>query len=335
MLFNKLSKRIKNKKVAKTCFLVILASGLLLNCFFPHKLFFVNQTILMIMLMVQLAVLKQMNKEREEIKKCIKEKNEPEVFGLLTKKVERIPYTMIGEIISIILVLFYIITMYVVGCLEITITGLYGGLLGGLVFYIGIQAYLNYIALLYFAYDLRHIQIKTYSFYFPALTNWIRKLARELSYIEKWFLILGLMYSIIYAINLPKGSVIITHNISFNSTCNVLLIATWIGILVFFAIAFPVFTFLGRIFIKDVVYSCKCNSINQIESQLSVLSSHSSENLEQIERLIALTKIISESDEYPLKYSQTIFDKAYTIIISLITLISPFLSIAEEIMFKD
>ena len=73
-----------------------------------------------------------------------------------------------------------------------------------------------------------------------------------------------------------------------------------------------------------------------MENQLLILTNQSTEDdFQLVERLISLTKAISESDDYPLKYSQTIFDKAYTIIISLITLISPFLSIAEEIIFKS
>lgn len=334
VLFYRLYNRL-NYKIIIISLIFLLILGQLLNIFFPHKLFQVNQLMLIVMLVIQLIVLEEIRKEKEEIKKCIMEKNEPEVLGLFTHKIERIPCTVIGEMISVFLVLFYIITMFAVGCLETTITGIYGGILGGLVFYIGIQDYLHYIAFLYFAYDLRRIQIKDYSFYFPALTNWIRKLARELSYIEKWFLILGLMYSIIYAINLPKDTIRIEHNILFNSNCNFLLIATWIGILVFFAIAFPVFTFLGRIFLKEVIYNCKCNSISKIDTQLFVLAnSTTKEDLEIIERLVSLIKTVSESDEYPLKYSRTLFDKAYTVTISLITLISPFISIAEKIIFK-
>lgn len=334
MLFNIIYNKLNNKIFFLTL-LILLILGQFLNVFFPHKLFQINQIMLIVMLIIQVVVIKEIKKEKNEIKKCIMEKNEPEVLSLFSLKIEKIPCTIIGEIMSALLVIFYIVTMFMVGCLEITITGIYGGILGGLVFYVGIQAYFHYIALLYFAYDLRHIQINDYSFYFPALTNWLRKLARELSRIEKWFLVLGLMYCVIYAINLPKNTILIDHNISFNSNCNALLIITWIGILIFFAIAFPVFTFLSRIFIKDVIYNCKCNSINKIEAQLFVLSNHSTEEeFLLIERLISLAKTISESDEYPLKYSRTIFDNVYTVMVSLITLVSPFLSIAQEIIFK-
>lgn len=335
MLFNLMCNKL-NKKIIFLMVLILFILGQIFNFFSPHKLFHINQIMLLVMFGIQIVVLKEIRIEKEEIKKCIMNKNEPEVAGLFTAKIEKILHSVIGEIISFAFVAFYIITMFIVGCLEITITGIYGGILGGLVFYVGIQAYIHYIALLYFAYDLRHVQIKDYSIYFPALTDWIRRLAREFSYIEKWFLGLGLMYSIIYAINLPKDTILIDDGIIFNSNCNMLLIITWGGIILLFAFAFPVFTFLSRIFIKDVIYNCKCNSINNIERQLFVLSERpTNEDFMLIERLISLAKTVSESDEYPLKYSQTIFDKVYTIALASITLVSPFLSIIEKIIFKS
>ncbi len=325
-----------NKKVLSLIVVILFVLGQVLNLFSPHNLFYANQIILLVMFVIQLAVLKEIRIERENIKKCLMHKNEPEVIGLFNRKMERILYSVTGEIISFVFVVLYIITMFAVGCLEVTVTGIYGGILGCLVFYVGIQAYIHYMALLYFAYDLRHVQIKDYSIYFPALTDWIGRLAREFSYIEKWFLGLGLMYSIIYAINLPKDIILIEDGITFNSNCNVLLIITWSGILILFAMAFPVFTFLSRIFIKNVIYTCKSNSINNIEKKLFVLSERpTEEDFMIIERLISLAKTILESDDYPLRYRQTIFDKAYTIIIALITLVSPFLSIAEKIIFKN
>lgn len=335
MLLNLLYNKISKKNVF-VIVLVLFVLGQIFNLFSPHNLFHANQVMLLVMFVIQIIVLKEIRMEKAEIKKCIMTKNEPEVSGLFNGKIEKILHSVIGEIISFMLVVLYIITMFALGCLEITITGIYGGILGGLVFYIGIQAYIHYIALLYFAYDLRHIQIIDYAIYFPALTNWIRRLAREFSYIEKWFLSLGLMYSIIYAINLPKDTIFVDFGIKINSNCNILLIITWSGILILFAMAFPVFTFLSRTFIKDVIYNCKCISINNIEKQLFALSNQpTEEDVILIERLISLAKTISESDDYPLKYSQTIFDKAYTIAIALITLISPFLSIAEKIIFKS
>lgn len=334
MLLNFLWQKL-NIKIVVIIVASLLISGQILNAFWPHHLFQMNQIMLLFMFVIQIIVLKEIKFEKEEIKKCIRDKNEPQVLSLFDTKVEKIFCSYIGETISYLLVIFYIYTMFKVQCLERTVTGFYGGILGGCVFYIGIQAYIHYVALLYFAYDLRHIEVRDYSFYFPAMTNWIRRLAREFSYIEKWFLALGLMYSIIYAMNLPEDTIHIDHGITLHSDHNGLLIFTWGGILILFALAFPVFTFLSRAFLKDVICNCKCNSINEIETKLLALShQYTEENCKLIEQYISLEKAISESDEYPLKYGRTVFDKIYTITLAFITIVSPFLSFAEKIIFK-
>lgn len=325
-----------NNKIIIIALVFFLLMGKILNFFSPHRLFCFNQIMLICMLIMQIIILNKIKMGKSDIKKSIMEKNEPDVIALFNTKVEKISHSFIGESISIVLVFVYILTMYEVGCLEYTYTGVYGGILGGLVFYVGIQAYIHYISLLFFAYDLRHVQIRDYSFYFPALTKWIRALAREFSFIEKWFLILGLMYSSIYAINLPKGTIIINDGLVLNSKCNGLLMLTWIGILLLFAVAFPVFTFLGRSYIKEVIYHCKCNSINQIEKQLSIISNQpTKEDLALIEKYIALTNMISQSDNYPLNYGRTIFNSIYTIVLSLVTLISPLLTFVEKIFLIE
>lgn len=327
-----------NKTTVKRLIILLACTscfGLIANIFSQHKLFFVNWSMLVIMLLIQVNVIREIKNEKKQIKKCIERRNEPEVLSLFILKVERLPSMCITDIISTGLVILYIITMFAVGCLAFTITGFYGGILGGIVFYIGIQAYLQYISLLYFSYKLRNTQIKEYSFYSPAFTDWIRKLAYELRYIEKWFLVLGLMYCIIYAINLPHDIIQIEPNISINSSNNILLIITWIGILVFFVIAFPLFTYLSRLFIKDIIYNCKCSSLDKIEVQLSILSDQSSEkDLDRIEHLISLVKTIFESEEYPIGCNRTIFDKMYVILLQLLTLASPLLSLVEDFISK-
>ncbi len=344
MLFNMLYNKIVNNqhnhniitKVMLGTILIVFIIGQILNIVSSHHLFYINQALLLVMLIIQIFVLKRIRKEKEEIKINIAERHEPEVSGLFNGRIQKISYSFIGEITSFILVIFYIVTMFILECLEVTITGIYGGVLGALVFYIGIQAYIHYISLLYFAYALRHIEIKNYSFYFPAITKWIRQLAGTFSYIEKWFLLLGLMYSSIYAINLPRDIVMINPSLSLQSNSNILLIITWIGIILLFVIAFPTFTFLSRSFLKSVIYNCKYNSINKIEQLLIInTQQETEESLSRIERYLSIIKAISESDDYPLKYSHTIFDSTYAIMFATITLFSPFLPLVEEFIFKS
>lgn len=306
-----------------------------LNLFWEHKNFCFNQYLLFLMLIIQIFVQNKINSENKILEDQLKERKEIEVWGSFNVKTRKFITPMCNAIISVLFIFIYILAMFKVGCLEHTPTGIYGGVLGAFVFGVGIQTYLKYLALLYFAYDLKRLNIKHYFFYIPALTDWIIQLAREFSYIEKWFLILGLMYSAMYAINIPANTITINSGISFHTSSTFLFLITWIGIIIFFALAVPVFTFLSRHFIKECICKCKCISIKKIEKQIEVLSNNASkEDLVSIQTKIFLIKEISMSEEYPLKYRHTIFDSFYSISLALLTLASPFISIIEQIFTK-
>ena len=334
-------KKIKNifqEKSYKTlwfCLAAMAVIGHVLNKICEHRYFYFNQYLLFVMLVIQLFVLKKIDAENSAIENELKNRKENQVRGSFNTKTKKLMHTSKTTTVSIVLVLIYILTMFKIGCLECTITGIYGGILGALVFYIGIQAYLRYLMLLYFSWDLKNLNIKNYFFYIPALTEWIVRLAREFSYIEKWFLILGLMYSSIYAINIPKGAIVINNGISFKTSSNFLFFVTWIGIGVFFALAVPIFTLLSRCYIKECISQCKCRSIKILEKQIRILSiTDSEDDLNSLQSKLLLIKDISLSEEYPLKYKRTVFDNIYTICLTLLTIISPFVSIIEQFFVK-
>ena len=334
----KIIRKIFQGRNYKTFFIVLAVMaiiGHMLNKICPHRHFYFNQYLLFIMLTIQLFVLKKIDMENLAIAKELNSIKEIEVWGSFNTKTMKWVHTTKSKLVSIILVLIYIFAMFKVGCLELTITGIYGGILGALVFYIGIQAYFRYLILLYFSWDLKNLQIKKYFFYIPALTEWMVLLAKEFSYIEKRFLVLGFMYSSIYAFNIPSGTIVIDHGILIQSLSNFWLFITWIGIIVFFAIAVPTFTFLSRHFIKECIGRCKCISIKALEAQIrTLLQAASEQDLNVLQIKLSLIREISLSEEYPLKYKYTIFDNVYTVCIALLTLISPFASIIEQLIIQ-
>ena len=322
----------------KRCYYIVLVMvpiiGHVLNSVCSHKNFYFNQYILFIMLIIQLFVLKKIDAENLAIEKELKNIGENNVRGSFNTKTKRLLHTTKGKIISIILVLIYIVTMFKVGCLEYTITGIYGGVLGAVVFYVGIQAYFRYLMLLYFSWDLKNLHIERYFFYIPALTEWIVRLAREFSYIEKWFLVLGFMYSSIYAVNIPAGAIVIDNGLSIHTSSNLLFLITWIGIIVFFVFAVPTFTFLSRHFIKVCIEQCKSRSIKTLEKQIAILSMDTSEkDLKVLQTKLSIIKDISLSEDYPLNYKHTFFDRIYTVCLASLTLVSSFTSVIEQFIF--
>lgn len=333
-IFEKVYMNFNYKKLIIAIFFLLI-TGHILNNSWKHKNFYFDQYFLICMLVAQIIILKVIKSENNKINRMLSNMQETEVRGSFVTKTDNLIHPIINDLVAAFLVVVYIFSMYKVGCLEYTLTGYYFGLLGALIFYIGIQTYLKYVSLLYFAYDLRNLDIKKYFFYSPALTEWINQLAHSFSCIEKWLLILGSMYSIIYAVNLPKGAIIISQGISIHTPCNFLFLITWIGIIIFFALAIPSFIILSRSFVKDCIYSCKCKSINIIKNQIKILSIQSTEDeLKIINMKISLINEISKSDNYPLKYSHTIFDNTYAATFTIVTLISPFVSIIEQLISK-
>lgn len=258
---------------------ILLIAGQILNAIYPHHLFHVNQIMLLTMLLLEYMVIKQMATNTKKLKESI---TESQVLHAFSTKVEKHSH---HRIISFVLVAFFISTMFAVGCLEPTLSGVYGGILGAVVFYIGIQAYIHYLSLLYFSSDLKNIKINDYSFYYPALTKWMREFSKEFQFIEKWFVALGFLYITIYAINIPQGTLATT-----GLTQN-LFLTSWAGIFVLFILAVPFLFNIRKNSLKTVVCGCKANSIHQLEKKLTAAPD---------DRYAFLIKSVSATENYPL-----------------------------------
>ena len=278
MLLKSLYPKLTSKTMVITAS-ILLILGQILNAICPHHLFHLNQIMLLTMLLLEYMVIEQIKTGTEELKESIKESQ------LLRSFTSRADYSITSEIISFALVALFITTMFAVGCLEPTITGIYGGVLGAVVFYIGIQAYIHYLSLLHFSSNLRNCKINDYSFYYPALTKWMRVLSKEFKFIEKWFLVLGFMYITIYAINIPQGT-FSTTGIVLN-----LFLTNWAGIFILFIFAVPFLFNIHKNSLKTVVCGCKANSIHQLEKKLTAVPD---------DRYAFLIKSVSQTENYPL-----------------------------------
>lgn len=278
MLLKSLYPKLTNKIMVITAS-ILLILGQILNVICPHHLSHVNQIMLLSMLLLEYMVIKQIKTGTEELKESIKE---TQVLHSFTSRAD---YSITSEIISFALVSIFITTMFVIGCLEPTITGIYGGALGAVVFYIGIQAYIHYLSLLHFSSNLRNCKINDYSFYYPALTKWMRVLSKEFKFIEKWFLILGLMYITIYVINIPQGT-LSTTGFALN-----LFLTTWAGIFILFIFAVPFLFNIRKNSLKTLVCGCKADSIHQLEKKLTAVPD---------DRYAFLIKSVSQTENYPL-----------------------------------
>lgn len=299
----------KGYKVLFVFIAVMAVIGSLLNGLCSHRNFYLNQGLLFIMLIIQVLALKAIDKENSAITSELKRKEEYKVLKSFNFIIY-VPSSIVCKLVSIAMVSMYIITMFVVGCLDWTVTGIYGGILGAVVFYVGIQAYFKYLGLLYFSWNLKNLEINHYFFYYPVLTGWIDRLAHEFSYIEKRFVILGLMYCGIYMINIPTDSIVFKPSTVFQTTPNTLFTLTWVGIIIFFVIAVPVFMLLSRHFLKKCIGQCKRRSIEILDDEIFELSSNNTQiNLLAVKMRLMAIKDISISADSPFKYKYIISDE--------------------------
>ena len=148
----------QNLSCKKTVWYAFIVScvGNILNKFGEHRNFYINQY----------SSTQKIDLENKNLETKLIKQRETEVRGSFKSKIKEYPSPMLKGIISVSFISIYIFAMFKIGCLEHTPTGIYGGILGAIVFAIGIQAYLRYFSLLYFAYDLKRIEITEYFFIF-------------------------------------------------------------------------------------------------------------------------------------------------------------------------
>ena len=85
---------------------------------------------------------------------------------------------------------------------------------------------------------------------------------------------------------------------------------TWVGIIVFFVIAVPVFMFLSRHFLKECIGQCKRRSIEILNDEIEELSSNNAQiNLSAVKMRLMVIKDISISSDSPFKYKHIILDE--------------------------
>ena len=169
-ILKKLYKDLKLKTIFKYLVFTLII-GYVLNVFWSHKNFYVNQYILIIMWMIQIFVLKKIDLENDLLEDELKKRKEMVVWGSFHSRTQQYITPMHRFVISCIFISIYIVSMFKLGCLECTPTGVYGGVLGAIVFATGIQAYLKYLELLSFAQDLKKISVKKLFFLFSSFNR--------------------------------------------------------------------------------------------------------------------------------------------------------------------
>lgn len=287
-------------KVELIALFAVVVVGFWLNHTWEHRNFYFNQFVPLIMLFAQVEVLFDLNHMFGLFKKELQRENKIQLYENFVSKVEKGVPLVCNLAISGLLIVVYIFAMFKLGCLEYTPTGVYGGVLGAVVFGFGIQLYLKFVGLLRFVSVLRNTAVDGYNFYDPSRTTWVIQLAYIFRFVEVWFIRLGFMYCLIYAVNLPSGTIVFNNGVSFQTSCNELFYLTWMSIIVFYILAMSVFACFYHDCIEEYIFRCKRKSVRIINEQIGGLPQNlSSENLTDIQSKLLLLGIVSKSAAYP------------------------------------
>lgn len=287
-------------KVEIIALFAVIVVGFWLNYTWEHRNFYFNQFVLLIMLFAQMEVLIGLNRMSGVFKDELQKEHKTQLCENYVSKVENGIPLVCNLVISGLLIVAYIFAMFKLGCLEYTPTGVYGGILGAVVFGFGIQLYLKFVGLLRFVSELRNTAADCYNFYDPSRTTWVMQLAYILRFVEVWFIGFGFMYCLIYAVNLPSDTIVFNNGVSFQTSCNELFYLTWTGIIVFYILAMPVFACFYHDCIEEYIFRCKRKSVRLINEQIGDLPQNlSSENLTDIQSKLLLLGSVSKSAAYP------------------------------------
>ena len=303
--------------------ILIIGIGIITNLLFPQNRFFIYQSILLIMFILQYIAVSKMI--QIFVSWDEKYKLGFEVEGAVKNSIDKMKNNYIILVSAIFIVLFMssiIFNKYI----EINLSGMYGIFLGSITFFGGIIAYYYYIVFLVFINDLSQISLSVKEIipaYNPSLIN----LGKNLISTEKYFFVLGILYTILYAILSFSDLIKLSENVEFFDKSNWLFLISWFTILLFFVFAYPILVFSSKKFLKEVVRKIKQEKINDFFLLIEHRSKNDPKDIERVNQLLDMINKIDQSKDTPLYRTQSLLNRIAAFISSLFSLITPFLTI--------
>ena len=314
---------------------VLIALGQGINYFVSYNNFTINQTLLIIILILEICEIRGFASSFQCLRAEIEINNEPEVMGLINGKLKQYFTTRKFILIVLFFVILYMSSLIVLNYVTIDYAGIYGIFLASITFSLGILAYSNYLIFIYFMYNLKNLKIENYAKFAPAHTMWFIISANILSYVEKYFFIIGFLYVLTYTLLTPIDSISFADKITINTPHNFMFLTSWIFIIIFFVVAFPLLTIYARLRLKNIVVSCKNRNIKEIEVEIRNLSNNDNHaGIEKISIYLEMMKFIDDSRDYPLKNNRSFADSLFSFSLTTITFLIPLISLALENMDK-
>lgn len=316
------------KKIIIFC-VIIIVFGYIANRITPYPLFYFHQIWLIFIFLISLYSVKSFLSIFDDDNNI----KGDQILSIQYSQTKKNMKSSKCFVMAIIVVIFYFTNIVLLKYIEINAVGIYAIFLGSLSLFTAIIGYYQFVQLVVHIKALTKINITKYNKYIPANTPWLVELAETASKFRNIFLLLGLMFTIEYAILIPDGAIHFKSPFSININNKIPFIITWLGILVFIVLAFPLFNYLIKVYLKKIVQNLKLKTIHEFERMLDIeLNKIHPYELESfaLERISAYASLISEVDNshsYPIKDSTSLI----SIILSLTTIAVHVTSIISNI----
>ncbi len=284
--------------------------GNLINLISSYKNFQIFHTMLLMMLIISFKIIKISHTKFQNIKNMTTNQLS---LSPINRKITSLQYSNHQIFIIVFFNLIYLASIFRLGYLTFNLISIYASILILTTFSSTLIGYWQYVIFLIYLNRILKEDIKLYNYYFPAKTDYIINIAELAKNYRNAFFSLGVFYTSIYALLIPANVLINinkdTYNFLFlklpqltlNTPCNLGFYTSWIGILLFIIIAFPILWIIHKRLIKKIIKKLKKNTINDLQNLLDSSISKDSPNINFHKKFLDLIMFTSETNDYPLK----------------------------------
>ena len=231
----------------------------------------------------------------------------PETRSLYLNKLLPIQKTYLAPAVSVVITVFFFSCIVLLEYIELDIIGVYAIYIAGSSVLIGAYGYVQYLCFLWFVYQAGKLEYRgeSYNIYSPAATPWVSQLAKTSQKLRSFFLWIGLIYVIEYAMLVPTDKISFEDDmIALNTPNNVAFLISWLALFLLVIIAFPVINHYQRKFVTDLVEKLKDQTVQDLSVLMVEEKRREQDKHKRMSTVITYSVIIENiqhTKSYPIK----------------------------------
>lgn len=231
----------------------------------------------------------------------------PETRSLYLNKLLPIQKTFLAPVVSLVITVFFFSCIVMLEYIELDGIGIYAIYIAGSSVLIGAYGYVQYLCFLWFVYQAGKLEYRSesYNIYAPAATPWVSQLAKTSQKLRSFFLWIGLIYVIEYAMLIPTDKISFEDDIiSLNTPNNAAFLISWLALFFLVIIAFPVINHYQRKFVMDLVEKLKDQTVQDLSVLMAAEKRGEQDRQRRMSTVITYSVIIENirnTKSYPIK----------------------------------